>query len=88
MRESPGKRTTRDSIMENIQNQAKCRLRRELQQAHLLSQVGNRSGQRPQGLWGRPSQEQSYGTSLSDDGKYLLLTVSHGWNRTDLFVRR
>lgn len=36
---------------------------------------------------GRP-REQSYGTSLSDDGKYLLLTVSHGWNRTDLFVRR
>ena len=35
---------------------------------------------------GRP-KELSYGTSLSDDGKYLLLTVSHGWNRTDLYVR-
>ncbi|MGI6621266.1 MAG: prolyl oligopeptidase family serine peptidase [Bacillota bacterium] len=36
---------------------------------------------------GRP-KEQSYGTSLSNDGKYLLLTVSHGWNSTDLFFRR
>lgn len=35
---------------------------------------------------GRP-KELSYGTSLSDDGKYLLLTVSYGWNRTDLYVR-
>ena len=35
---------------------------------------------------GRP-REQSYGTSLSDDGKYLLLVVSHGWNKTDLYFR-
>ncbi len=35
---------------------------------------------------GRP-KELSYGTSLSDDGKYLLLTVSYGWNSTDLFFR-
>ena len=35
---------------------------------------------------GRP-KEQSYGTSLSNDGKYLLLTVGHGWNSTDLFFR-
>ncbi len=35
---------------------------------------------------GRP-KEQSYGTSLSDNGKHLLLTVSHGWNSTDLFFR-
>ena len=35
---------------------------------------------------GRP-REQSYGTSLSDDGKYLLLVVSHGWNSTDLYFR-
>ena len=35
---------------------------------------------------GRP-KELSYGTSLSDDGKYLLLTASYGWNSTDLFFR-
>lgn len=35
---------------------------------------------------GRP-KELSFGTSLSDDGKYLLLTVSYGWNSTDLFFR-
>ncbi|NLA60037.1 MAG: S9 family peptidase, partial [Firmicutes bacterium] len=35
---------------------------------------------------GRPKEEM-YGTSLSDDGKYLLLTVAHGWNSTDILVR-
>ncbi len=35
---------------------------------------------------GRPKQEM-YGTSLSDDGQYLLLTVMHGWNSTDILVR-
>lgn len=35
---------------------------------------------------GRP-REQSYSTSLSDDGRYLLLTVGHGWNSTDLYFR-
>lgn len=35
---------------------------------------------------GRPKHEM-YGTSLSDEGKYLLLTVMHGWNGTDLLVR-
>jgi len=35
---------------------------------------------------GRPRHEM-YGTSLSDDGKYLLLTVMHGWNSTDLLFR-
>jgi len=27
------------------------------------------------------------GASLSDDGAYLLITVSHGWNSTDVYVR-
>ena len=35
---------------------------------------------------GRP-KELSYVTSLSEDGKYLLLTSSYGWNSTDLFFR-
>lgn len=35
---------------------------------------------------GRPKDE-SFNTSLSDNGKYLLLTIGHGWNSTDLLVR-
>ncbi len=35
---------------------------------------------------GRPKDEM-YGVSLSDSGKYLLLTVTHGWNSTDLYFR-
>jgi len=35
---------------------------------------------------GRPKEEM-FGTSLSDDGRYLLLTVGHGWNSTDILVR-
>ena len=27
------------------------------------------------------------GASLSDDGTYLLITVNHGWNSTDLYIR-
>lgn len=27
------------------------------------------------------------GASLSDDGSYLIITVSHGWNSTDVYVR-
>ena len=35
---------------------------------------------------GRPKDE-FYHTSFSDDGKYLLLTVTHGWSRSDLYYR-
>jgi len=34
----------------------------------------------------RPSDEM-YDLALSEDGRWLLVTVRHGWNRSDLFVR-
>lgn len=33
------------------------------------------------------ARELSFGTSFSEDGRYLLLHVSHGWRRTDLYFR-
>ncbi|MGI5853383.1 MAG: prolyl oligopeptidase family serine peptidase [Bacillota bacterium] len=33
------------------------------------------------------AKELSFGTSFSKDGHYLLLHVSHGWRRTDLYYR-
>ncbi|HBR23752.1 MAG TPA: S9 family peptidase, partial [Firmicutes bacterium] len=33
------------------------------------------------------AKELSLGTSLSEDGRYMLLHVSHGWRSTDLYFR-
>jgi prolyl oligopeptidase len=35
---------------------------------------------------GRP-REEMFSTSLSADSRYLVLTISHGWNSTDILVR-
>lgn len=33
------------------------------------------------------AKDEFYGTRFSDDGRYLLLTVGHGWNSNDLFYK-
>lgn len=35
---------------------------------------------------GRPKEEM-FSVRLSDDGRYLLLNVSHGWNSSDIYFR-
>jgi prolyl oligopeptidase len=35
---------------------------------------------------GRP-KEEFYHTTFSDDGRYLLLTVTHGWSSSDVYYR-
>lgn len=35
---------------------------------------------------GRP-KHQMFGASLSEDGRYLLVSASHGWNSTDMYFR-